>query len=256
MKLSKTGTFQFYIESYVCDFTEKATLPVISNFMLDAASIHAQQRGFGYEQISKDQIAWVLSRLSIEMYEYPGHNQELHVETWVEEVSRFFTYRCFRFINRDGKTIGFARSIWAAIDIQTRRPVDILQWRPDLLEYIDREMTCPVEKLAKIPPVEGVEASMGYSVRYSDIDINKHMNSVKYIEHVLNVFDLAIFKEKIIRKLDIVYLAEGNFGDKLKLYKQTISENEYLIDTKKGEESVCRCRIKWERMRIVKMNRT
>jgi acyl-ACP thioesterase len=244
--LSKVASFNFPIESYVCDFTEKATLPVIGNFILDAASIHAQQRGFGYNQISKDNVAWVLSRLSIEMEEYPCHDQKLTVETWVENVAHFFTQRCFCFINEAGKVIGYARTIWAAIDVESRRPIDIFLWRPDLKVFIESEKNCPIGKMAKIPPVEGIESTMGYTVRYSDIDINKHMNSIKYVEHAINVFDLSFFKEKYIRKFEIVYLAEGMFGDKLKLYKQAVSENEYLIDTKKGEESVCRSRIVWK----------
>ncbi|MDR2805972.1 MAG: acyl-[acyl-carrier-protein] thioesterase [Dysgonamonadaceae bacterium] len=250
--LEKTGSFKFHIESYVCDFTEKATLPVICNFILDAASIHAQQRGFGYEQISKDHVAWVLSRLSVEMYEYPSHNQDLTVETWVESVNHFFTQRCFRFIDHSGKTIGYARSIWAAISIATRRPIDIPAWRPDMLDFVTDENACPVEKMSKIPAVAGEDPSMGYSVRYSDIDINRHMNSVKYIEHVINVFDLDIFKEKTIHKFEIVYLAEGSFGDKLKLYKQTVSADEYLIDTRRGDESVCRSRIIWKENKQIK----
>ncbi|MCL1932582.1 MAG: thioesterase [Candidatus Azobacteroides sp.] len=244
--LPKIGSFKFHIESYVCDFTEKATLTVMSRFLLDAASIHAQQRGFGYEQISKDNVAWVLSRLSIQIEEYPDHNQDLTVETWIETVSRFFTQRCFCFIDQSGKIIGYARTIWAAIDMQTRRPIDIPAWRPDMLQYVEPEKQCPIEKMSKIPMVDGVDPHMGYTVRYSDIDINKHMNSAKYIEHAINIFDLSIFKEKFIRKFEIVFLAEGLFGDKLKLYMQNLSENEYIIDTKKGEESVCRSRIIWK----------
>lgn len=245
--LAKVGSFEFHIESYVCDFTGKATLPLIGNFILQAATIHAQQRGFGYEQISKDDVAWVLSRLSIEMYEYPEHDQDMTVETWVEDVTKYFTQRCFAFIDQTGKTIGYARSIWAAIDVISRRPIDIPAWRPDLSDYIEKNKACPVEKPAKILEVTGIEATMGYSIRYSDMDINKHMNSVKYIEHVINIFDLSLFKEKFINKFEIVYIAEGNFGDKLKLYKKEISDNEFIIDTKKDKESVCRCRILWKR---------
>jgi len=245
--LTKTGSFKFHIESYVCDFTEKATLTVMTNFLMDAASNHAQQRNFGYEQISKDNAAWVLSRLSVQMEEYPGQNQDLTVETWIEAVSRFSSQRCFSFINGSGKAIGYARTVWAAIDIQTRRPIDIPAWRPDMLQYIEPGKQCPIEKMSKIPSVADVESGMGYTVRYSDIDINKHMNSVKYIEHVINVFDLNVFKEKFIRKFEIVYLAEGMFGDKLKLYRQHLSEDECIIDTKKGEDSVCRSRIIWNK---------
>jgi len=244
--LPKVGSFKFHIESYVCDFTEKATITVISRFLLDAASIHAQQRGFGYEQITKDNIAWVLSRLSIQMEEYPDHDQDLTVETWIEAISRFFSQRCFCFINQSGKIIGYARTIWAAIGMETRRPIDIPAWCPDMSQYIEAEKQCPIDKMSKIPPIEGIDSNMGYTVRYSDIDINKHMNSAKYIEHAVNVFDLKIFKEKIIQKFETVFLAEGMFGDKLKLYQQSLSENEYIIDTKKGEESICRCRIIWK----------
>lgn len=244
--LSKVGSYKFHIESYVCDFMGKATLPVIGTFILQAATIHAHERGFGYDAISKDNAAWVLSRLSIQMKEYPGYDQYLTVETWVEDVSKFFTQRCFRFIDKDNRVIGYARSIWAAINMITRRPIDIPTWRPDLANYIEADWECHAEKPAKILSVDGIEPTMGYSVRYSDIDINQHMNSVKYIEHIINVFDLSVFKDKFIEKFEIVYLTEGMFGDKLKLYKEKVSENEYLVDTKRGEESVCRSRIIWE----------
>jgi len=245
--LSKIGSFKFHIESYVCDFNEKATITLISRLLLDAASIHAQEREFGYEHILRDNVTWVLSRLSIQMNEYPGHNEHFTVNTWVESVTRTFTQRCFSFINQSGKIVGYANSIWAAIDLQTRRPIDIASWRPDMLQYLVEEKICPIEKMNKIPQLDGIESCMGYTVRYSDIDINKHMNSAKYIEHAVNTFDLNIFREKFINKFEIIYLAEGIYGDKLKLYKQGISEDEYVIDTKKGEESVCRIRVNWKK---------
>jgi acyl-ACP thioesterase len=243
---NKLGSFKFHIESYTCDFTEKATLSGIGGYILDVASRHAEERGFGYGDVSKDNVAWVLSRLSIKMDSYPDFNRTIRIETWVEGVERFFTRRCFCIYDEDGTILGYARSIWAAINIETRRPIDIASWRPDLAEYAIPEKECPVEKFSKIPALEEVEPSMGYSVRYSDIDINKHMNSIKYIEHIVNVFDLDIFREKIIHKFEIVYLAEGIFGDKLKLYKQEISPEEFLIDTKRGDESLCRSRIVWK----------
>jgi len=244
--LSKVGSFKFHIESYGCDFTEKATITMISRFLLDAASIHARQLEFGYEQISKDNIAWVLSRLSVQMEEYPGFNQDITVETWIETVSRFITQRCFRIINQSGETLGYARTVWAGIDIQTRHPVDLIAWRPNMSDYIETEKQCPIEKLNKIPPINEMTSDREYTVRYSDIDINKHVNSAKYIEHTINVFDLSLFREKFIRKFEMMFLAEGMFGDKLNLYVQNPTENEYLVDMKKSEESVCRSRIIWE----------
>ena len=115
--LPKTGSFTFRLESYLCDFAGKATLPLIGSFILQAATNHAQKRGFGYDRMMTSGMAWVLSRLSVEMLEYPLHDSELTIETWVEAVANYFTRRCFRIADREGKTLGHALSIWAAIDI-------------------------------------------------------------------------------------------------------------------------------------------
>jgi acyl-ACP thioesterase len=237
--------YHFPVDSYTCDFTGRATLSGISGYIMDAASRHAEERCFGYADITKDNVAWVLSRFAVEMYSYPAFNGAIGIETWVESVDKYFARRCFGVYDGEGAVLGYARTIWAAVNMATRRPVDIPAWRPDLSGYIAADKACPIKNVSRIPAVEGAEPCMGYSVRYSDMDINNHMNSIKYIEHIVNVFDLAQFMEKTIRRFEIVYLAEGKFGDKLKLYRQKISEDEILMDTRRGEESVCRSRIIW-----------
>jgi hypothetical protein len=68
---------------------------------------------------------------------------------------------------------------------------------------------------------------------------------MKYIEHIINIFDISMFKESKIKKFEIVYLAEGMYGDKLKLYCKDLSENMFIIDTKRGDDSICRSRVIW-----------
>ena len=116
-----------------------------------AASSHAGERGFGFNDMSERHTAWVLSRLAIEMKEYPTAFDKINLYTWIDEVGRLFTSRCFELADENGKTFGFARSIWAAIDVETRRPtlLDI----EALGKYID-ERPCPIEKPGKIMPAE------------------------------------------------------------------------------------------------------
>ncbi|MBC2594804.1 acyl-[acyl-carrier-protein] thioesterase [Ruficoccus amylovorans] len=246
---TNVGSYPFHIASYMCDFQGRAPLPLLGSLILHAASRHAHERGFGYDHISRDKIAWVLSRLAIEWTDYPGRDEALTIETWVGEVARFYTQRCFRFVNAEGRAIGHARSVWAALDMCSRRPVNISEWRPDLAAYACGEIECPVARPARIPAAEAGDVSREYTVGYSDIDINGHLNSVKYIEHTLDVFDLAVFRENVIRRFEITYLAEGHFGEALALRRQPVSENEYIVETLRGEESLCRSRISWERVR-------
>ena len=104
------------------DFRGRVTLPMIGNYLIHAASSHAGERGFGFNDMSERHTAWVLSRLAIEMKEYPTAFDKINLYTWIDEVGRLFTSRCFELADENGKTFGFARSIWAAIDVETRRP--------------------------------------------------------------------------------------------------------------------------------------
>ena len=121
--MEKVGLFHFVAEPYLMDFRGRVTLPMIGNYLIHAASSHAGERGFGFNDMSERHTAWVLSRLAIEMKEYPTAFDKINLYTWIDEVGRLFTSRCFELADENGKTFGFARSIWAAIDVETRRPV-------------------------------------------------------------------------------------------------------------------------------------
>ena len=110
------------------DFRGRVTLPMIGNYLIHAASSHAGERGFGFNDMSERHTAWVLSRLAIEMKEYPTAFDKINLYTWIDEVGRLFTSRCFELADENGKTFGFARSIWAAIDVETT-PADLVGYR-------------------------------------------------------------------------------------------------------------------------------
>ena len=71
MEKNKVGEFHFVTESYLMDFRGRITIPMIGTYLLHAASCHAADRGFGYNDMTERHTAWVLSRLAIEMKEYP-----------------------------------------------------------------------------------------------------------------------------------------------------------------------------------------
>ena len=77
-----------------------------------------------------------------------------------------------------------------------------------------------------------------YVTKYSDIDINGHVNSIKYIEHILDLFPMDVFKEKSIKRFEMAYVAESYYGDTLSFYLEEKGENEYDIEVKKNNQEV------------------
>lgn len=243
--MTPIGRYEFGIDAYLTDFRGKATLPMIGGFMLQAATKHAEERGFGYSAMTSQQRVWVLSRIAIEVFEYPNNDTVMVLKTWVASVNRLFTERHFSFEDEQGREIGFAKSLWASIDLVTRKPTNVLELE-GLSDYIT-EKENPIEGMTKIPALkDDYEIATDFVVKYSDVDINKHLNSMKYIEHFVDVFDIDMFREKEIRRIEINYISEGRYGTKLDILKRTEKDSIFVLEMKDGDTSVCSTRVTWK----------
>lgn len=240
------GRYEYVIDAYLTDFRGKATLPMIGGYMLQSATKHAEERGFGYSYMTDQQRVWVLSRMVIELFEYPKNDSLFIVKTWVADVNRLFTERRFSFEDGEGNEIGFAKSLWASIDMQTRKPTNVLDLQ-SMVDFIDREKNCPIDGLGKIQPLgENSIKLTSFSVKYSDVDINKHLNSMKYIEHLVDVFDIEMFKDKDIHRLEINYVSEGKYGTTLDIKQKELNENVFILEMQDRGTSVCTSKISWK----------
>ena len=168
------------------------------------------------------QRSWVLSRLVIEMEEMPAQYEHFTIETWVESAMRFFTSRNFCVSDGKGKIYGYGRSIWAMIDTETRQPTDIYSIDNGAIkEWIVVDKPCPVEKGGRVKMDHNVELVKTLDTCYNDIDINGHVNSIKYIEHVLDLWDIAWYREHRLKRFEIAYVAEAHQGDLSKLLRMS-----------------------------------
>lgn len=248
--LSKVGTYRFLVEPFHCDFSHRLFIGHLGNHMLNAADFHSNDRGYGMNYLNPIHRTWVLSRLVIEMERMPQAYEKIDVSTWVDGVMRFFTSRNFAVRTDDGQTCGYGRSIWAMIDTDTRQPVDILAVRDGLIkEYIDEETPCPIAPFSRVRTKATEQPQHTIDTQYSDIDVNGHVNSVKYIEHILDLWPLSWHKTHRLARLEIAYVAETHVGDRLGFIVKDVGGGAYDVITVKytapdaeGIE-VCRSRI-------------
>ena len=239
------GKYSFVVDAYLSDFRRKATLPMIGGYMLQSATKHAEERGFGYSAMTGQNKAWVLTRMYIQMLEYPVNETQITMNTWVTGLNKLFTERCFSIEDQAGRPVGYARSLWSAMDLETRRATNILDLE-GLNQYIS-DKDCPIESPSKIgSPKEGSELANSFSVKYSDIDINKHLNSIKYIEHFVDSFPIEMYQEKEIRDFSINYLSEGHYGENLDVLKSKVESDAYVLTMKNNEKAICTAKIGWQ----------
>ena len=242
--MEKVGRYEFLAEPFHCDFSGRLFMGHLGNHMLNAADFHSHDRGFGMKHLMTINRSWVLSRLAIEMTEMPLQYTKFNVETWVESAMRFFTSRNFAVVGNDGQAYGYGRSIWARIDTASRQPTDILSIDHGAInDWIVNDRPCPINKGGRVKMSDDAQLVRTIETYYNDVDINGHVNSVKYIEHVLDLWPIGWYKKHQIRRFEIAYVAEAHQGDMLCFYREQTGNSEYCVRIVRSDGTEC-CRSK------------
>lgn len=191
-------------------------LTLITERVIETATEHANALGIGYTALLEHNVAWVLSRLSIEMRRYPRINERYTFTTWIEGYNRHFSERNFVLTSDDtGEVLGYMRSVWAAIDISKRTVADLSVF--DLEQFPVCDRLCDMERPSRILPPGPDAAVEEYTFRYCDLDLNRHVNTVRYLTLFLNFWTLDFFDRNMIARIDLSFIRECRFGDKVEL---------------------------------------
>ncbi|WP_428837375.1 acyl-[acyl-carrier-protein] thioesterase [Xylanibacter brevis] len=242
--MNKIGKYEFLAEPFHCDFNGNLFMGHLGNHMLNAADFHSSARGFGMKYLMTIKRSWVLSRLAIEITEMPSQYSKFNVETWVENAMKFFTSRNFKVSDENGHIYGYGRSIWAMIDTETRQPTDIFAIDNGAINnWIETDYPCPIDKGGRVKMSTDAQFVHTINTYYNDVDINGHINSIKYIEHVLDLWPISWYQEHTIRRFEIAYVAEAHAGDTLSFFREQTAENEYCIRIVRTDGTEC-CRAK------------
>ena len=248
--MDKVERYSYTADTFHCDFNHELCLGHLGNAMLNAADVHSTVRNFGMTYLNTINKTWVLSRLAVELTEMPTEHTPLCIETWVENAMKYFTKRNWCIKSEDGKVYGYGKSIWAMIDTKTREPQDILAVHDGkIMEYLYPEKPCEMDDVSRVKTPEMTEYTE-FQVKYSDIDVNGHLNSMKYIDHVMDLFSLDHYRDYQLRRMEIAYVAEGHFGDTVRIYHIDEGEQTYAFKLCRVEEEqeteLCRVKLSFK----------
>lgn len=233
-----TPLYHTSADAFHCDFTKKLCMGHLGNDLLNASDMHSTARGFGMTYLWTLNKTWVLSRLALELNDIPREHDKFVIETWVENAMKFFTKRNWEIRSEDGsKTYGYAKSIWAMIDTQTREPQDIFAINDGKIrDYLYPDKECPIKDVSRVKTPQ-MEEYTEFKVQYNDLDVNCHLNSMKYIDHVMDTFPLDYLRDYQVKRIEIAYVAEGHWGDTLRIYHLAEDEQHYFRVTRMEDDS-------------------
>ena len=205
------------------DMNDRLSPKAFLNLFQDVAGVNAVEIGVGYEDLLKNNLYWILSRVKFDVLKMPVPNQTVYVETWPHEKGRIDFDRDFKILSEDGEVLVIGTSKWCVIDTVNRA----LQ-RTDKVNYVGE--ICPdinyAGKFGKImlPPEDKFEEVFTHTVRFSDLDHNKHMNNTNYALLAANATTKQIFSH-----FEINFLSECVIGDNIVVSLAKTEDGEFIV---------------------------
>ncbi len=232
------------IHTYETDQKGKAKLLALFNIMLEAAWAHAQLSDLGHHKLKLNNMFWVLSRLHIRVNRFPIWQEHLSLETWSSGTDGMFGYREFLLKDKQGNILLSANTAWLILNLETHKMVSF-RGREEELPYYHNEEVCPKPKRIRFNP--NTEQATYFPIQYSEIDINKHLNSVKALERVLNNYSICFQDSHEIEYIEINYLKESFGNDYIAVVqegKNNLLQQSALV-RKSDNEILSLYQIKW-----------
>lgn len=232
------SVFQYKIEPRHVDFTGRVSVSSLCDLVLHAAGEDAHRRGFGIDALAGNNYGWVLSRMCIEMDYLPKEYSEFTLYTWISDYNRLSSTRNFVLVDASGKEFGRAASQWCMIDYATRMPVDMsIMAKAHEGNMVDAPSPC--ERPRRIGVVTS-EPVMQRRVLYSDIDFNRHMNTMRYIDLVFDSMPIEVPETLSAMRFDLNFMKEARYGDSLVLMSQKQDNTYQFAFRNEAGEALCR----------------
>ncbi|MCD8071995.1 MAG: thioesterase [Alistipes sp.] len=218
---------------------DECTHTSLLNHILQAAGDDADLNGFGIKDLNVGNCSWVLSRICAEFIRRPHHGENLAVRTWVADVGKLMTTRNMIVLDENGRRIAVAVTQWAVINLDTRHAVDIRE----NVDYRGKtsDEPLPADPPARVPRIDsGAVATK--RVEYSDIDFNRHMNAMKYIEWIIDNVPIDLIPAGALRRMDVNFLKEAVYGQQLSLHTKEDGPGCRLFEIRaQSGDPLCRC---------------
>ena len=233
------GEYKFKVKSYHTDQNGKLTLPSLFHLLQECAWDNARANNFGFEDLEKQNAFWVLSKIYLEINQYPNWKDEISIKTWPKGVDGLFAIRDFQ-ISLNGEVVGNVTSYWMILDKTSARPKRLNEFNFIHENFLNESaIDHPIGKLETPTEIKEIEHRKVY---YSDLDVNKHVNNGTYVRWILDSY----FSEnnELIKRFEINFLQELKLNDNFSIQvRKEPAQVFYLLKNAKGRD-ICKALIK------------
>lgn len=236
------------IRSYDVDFRQNLKITALFNYLQEIAWEHAEKLDFGWDDLDNQGYFWALSRMEVEVTRMPQWTENLTLITFPRPADGIFAIRDFELYDSQGVRIVAATSSWLVVNVNNRRPVRIASW------YTNRSFankSALNRAAAKVTDCADQPTKTNqFVVQVGDIDMNQHVNNVRYIDWAYNSFGMDHFCHYKPLKVVVNFNAECKIDEEVKIQNFQLSPSNHIVTVERLSDAKNLCKIEfwWDKV--------
>ncbi|KAH7528679.1 hypothetical protein FEM48_Zijuj05G0097600 [Ziziphus jujuba var. spinosa] len=242
------------IRSYEVGADKTATLESILNLLQETALNHVWVSGllgdgFGATHgMVRNKLIWVVTRMQVQMDQYPIWGEVMEVETWVGASGKNGMRRDWLIRSQaTGLVYARATSTWVMMNQETRRlskmpeevRAEISPW------FIDKKAIQENNNTPEtIKKLENNARYMKHNLKpkRSDLDMNQHVNNVKYVKWMLETIPEVFLERHQLSSITLEYRRECGSSDTVQSLSEPDDEDGMFMERTEEESCIKICR--------------
>ena len=203
----------FQIPTSAVDRFDRLKASHILAYLQEVSGEHSTLLGASRTELAELGLFWAVIRHRVEITRLPKAGEIITVRTWPMPTTRTAYPRSAIFYDERGNECLRCITLWVLMDANTRAMV-----LPGKSGVSGEGLLTGTELAApgSIVPKSLVNSELR-QVRFSDLDVNGHMNNCRYLDWAMDLLPSDFYAQRSLTGFTICYLAEATEKDTLEL---------------------------------------
>ena len=193
------------------DMHWRLRLSRLFTFLQEAAIAHTEALGMGREMTLDRGYLWVVTIQQAKITRLPVYDEDVVLESLPGKMMHTFFPRHTRLLDADGSELVNASALWMLMDAKNRSMVF-----PEQAGVYIEDGKADWAYWPKSPRLPKGEPNASFTVPYSYVDLNGHMNNTRYFD-LAEDFMPPELRDAAVREIGTEYTGEAKLGEDMNL---------------------------------------
>lgn len=216
------------------DFRSLLKPSALLRYVEQVSADHARTFGMT-DQFFKDHgVAFLVGKQALKFDRVPQRAEKLTLLTRAEASRRGSVKRITTVTDAEGKQVAMVDCRWIVVSLAEGRILREPGWTVEGFwnETVEGELLLQLHKCR-----EGLTSAGEWTVRYSQCDLNGHLNNAFYLDLVCDALPLEVVRKGPVTFASINYHREIPMGETVEVFYAPSAEGWYIIGKHNGQTS-------------------